>query len=209
MHQPTTKMLVIRHGETVWNAQARIQGHGDSPLTETGRRQARLLGQRLAHLDFDRLICSDLGRTMETASLIAVCTGHEIQTDPRLRERHYGVLEGMTVDDVKHQFPESYDRLMAGDPEYVVPQGESHGHLYKRNIDFFKEYITAHPGTTAALVVHGGVMDSIFRFVARLPLDQPMCFVTANTSLSTISHGIYYGTLRWVIETWGDVSHLN
>ncbi len=208
MQQPTTKLLIIRHGETRWNAQGRVQGHGDSPLTETGREQARLLGQRLQHVAFDKLICSDLGRTMETASFITACTGHGTQKDHRLRERHYGVLEGLTVAEVENQYPKAYGKLMAGDPDFVIPEGESHRQLYQRNIAFFKEYITTNPGTTAALVVHGGVMDSIFRFVANLPLDQPMCFVTPNTSLSIISHGFYYGTMRWVIETWGDVSHL-
>jgi probable phosphoglycerate mutase len=71
-----------------------------------------------------------------------------------------------------------------------------------------QELLVDQPGITAALVVHGGVLDSLFRFVARLPLNQPRCFVIANTSLSRFSHGVFYGTRRWVIESWGDVSHL-
>ena len=104
--QPATRLLVVRHGETVWNKQLRFQGHGDSHLTESGRAQARALGQRLKNIPFDELIASDLGRTKETAALIAAATGHEIQTDSRLRERNYGVLEGLTFSEIKSRYPE-------------------------------------------------------------------------------------------------------
>jgi len=204
-----TTLLVIRHGETVWNIEKRFQGHGDSSLTATGRRQARALGSRLQDIRFDELIASDLGRAKETASIIAECTGHAVQTDNRLRERNYGVLEGLTVPEIIKQHPKTFDRLYFSDPEYIVPEGESHRQHYQRNIDFLEEYITEKAGITAALVVHGGVLDSLLRYVAGLPLDHPRCFVIINASLSVMKHGMFYGIPRWVIETWGDVGHLN
>ncbi|MDJ0782300.1 MAG: histidine phosphatase family protein [Desulfosarcinaceae bacterium] len=205
---PTTTLMFIRHGETEWNRALRFQGHGDSPLTKTGRAQARALADRLADAPIDLLISSDLGRTCETASFIAATTGLAPTTDARLRERHYGPFEGLTIPEIEARHPEAYARFRTDDPDYVLPGGESHRQHYRRNIDFFQTHLQAHAGTTAALVAHGGVLDSLFRFLAQLPLDQPRCFLVPNTSLTIVKHGIFYGTSRWVMETWGDVSHL-
>jgi 2,3-bisphosphoglycerate-dependent phosphoglycerate mutase len=206
---PQTTLLVIRHGETVWNFEERFQGHGDSPLTETGRAQARSLGLRLRDVRFDEMIASDLGRATETASIIAECTGHEFQTDKRLRERNYGVLEGLTIPKIKARYSEVFDRLLANEPEYIVPKGESHQQHYQRNIDFLDAFMAEKAGTTVTLVVHGGVLDSFLRFVSGLPLDHRRCFIINNASLSVFRHGMFYGTPRWVVETWGDVGHLS
>ena len=207
--QPKLTLLAIRHGETVLNLAKRYQGHSDSPLTETGRNQVASLGRRLAKFKFDKLISSDLGRARETASIIAECTGHSVKTDSRLRERNYGVLEGLTVSDIKAGHSEVLERLDANDPDYIIPDGESHRQHFQRNVAVFEELQSGISDGRVALVVHGGVLDSLFRYVARLPLDQPRCFITPNASLTIINHGIFYGTLRWVIETWCDSAHLD
>lgn len=204
-----TTLLIFRHGETQWNVQARYQGHGDSPLTGTGRRQADALGRRMKTMAFDTLLSSDLGRARETAAIIAGHTGHRVETDPRIRERNYGVLEGLTLPEITARHPAVLDRLNAGDPDYVIPGGESHRMHYQRNVALFEELPALRPGETTAVVGHGGVLDSVFRYVANLPLGHPRCFVAANAGLSVITHGAYYGTTRWVIKTWGDTGHLN
>jgi len=201
--------MAIRHGETVWNAEARFQGHGDSPLTETGRKQVAALGRRMQDIRFDALISSDLGRTQETASIISEFTGHSVEIDSRLRERNYGMLEGLTIQEIKSRYSEVLNHLIADDPDYIVPEGESYRQHYQRNIAFIEELLTTRAGSNVAIVAHGGVLESIFRYVARLPLDHPRCIIAGNASLSIITHGNYYGTARWVIETWGDVGHLN
>jgi probable phosphoglycerate mutase len=206
--QSILTLLAIRHGETELNVANRYQGHGDSPLTETGRKQVSSLGRRMEKMKFDTLISSDLGRAQETATIIAECTGHSVKTDSRLRERNYGVLEGLTVSDIKAGHSEVLERLNANDPDYIIPEGESHRQHYLRNVAVFEELQSEISDGRVALVVHGGVLDSLFRFVARLPLDQPRCFITPNASLTTVTHGIFYSTLRWVIETWGDTAHL-
>jgi probable phosphoglycerate mutase len=206
---PKTTLLVIRHGETVWNEEKRYQGHGDSPLTETGRNQVAALGRRMEKIRFDTLISSDLGRARETATIIADYTGHSLEIDSRLRERNYGVLEGMTIHEIKAKHSEVLSQLNRDDPDYIIPGGESHRQHYQRNIAFIEEVLSKRSGATVAVVVHGGVLDSIFRYVVRLPLDQPRCFITINASLTIITHGSFYGTDRWVIETWGDVGHLD
>ena len=207
--QSKLTLLAIRHGETELNVAKRYQGHSDSPLTENGRKQVSSLGRRMEKMKFDTLISSDLGRTQETAAIIAEYTGHSIKTDSRLRERHYGVLEGLTISDIRAGHSEVLERLDANDPDYVIPEGESHRQHYQRNVAVFEELQSGISDGRVALVVHGGVLDSLFRYVARLPLNQPRCFITPNASLTIITHGIFYSTLRWVIETWGDTAHLD
>jgi probable phosphoglycerate mutase len=204
-----TNLLIIRHGETLWNVQERYQGHGDSSLTETGRNQVAALARRLKEIRFKTLISSDLGRTRETAAIISDCTGHAVETDSRLRERNYGVLEGLTVPEIQAEYAEVLERLNTGDPDYIVPGGESQRQHYRRNVAFIEDLLAERSGAEVAIVTHGGVLDSIFRYVARLALDHPRCFVTKNASLSVISHGNFYGAVQWVIGTWGDVAHLN
>ena len=207
--EPKTTLLAIRHGETVWNAEKRYQGHGDSPLTETGRKQVTALGRRLKRIRFDNLISSDLGRARETASIVADFTGHPVEIDSRLRERNYGVLEGLTLNEIKPRHADVLNQLDNNDPDYIIPEGESHRQHYRRNVGFLEDILTKRTGAIIALVAHGGVLDSIFRYVASLPLDQPRCFITTNASLTIISHGKYFGTPRWVMELWGDTGHLD
>ena len=207
-HPPQTTLLAIRHGETLWNFEERFQGHEDSPLTDNGRRQVDALGQRLREMKFDVLISSDLGRARESAAIIAGHTGHTVTTDRRLRERHYGILEGLSLAEIKAAHADVLERFNADDPDYVIPGGESHRMHYERNRAWIEEWVANKAGSTVAIVVHGGVLDSLFRYVARLPLGQPRCYVTTNASLSIFTHGRFYGTTRWVIQTWGDAGHL-
>jgi probable phosphoglycerate mutase len=162
----------------------------------------------LKPLSFDALIASDLGRTLETAAFIAETTGKKVQTSPLLRERHYGVLEGLTVPEIKRQHPRVLQRLKSDDPDYEIPSGESHRRHYLRNVSFFETFLEENPGKAAVLVAHGGVLDSLFRYAAALPLSRPRCFITRNASIGIVRHGVFYGTCRWVIDSWGDVGHL-
>lgn len=207
MPSPTT-LIVIRHGETVWNRDMRFQGHGDSPLTDRGRAQAHALGKRLQAMPIDSLISSDLGRTRETAAIITQYTGHPIETDPRLRERHYGVLEGLTAGEILENHPGVYQELITEDPDFQIPEGETHRQHYAKNIGVMEEWSRKGLGATAALIAHGGVLENFFRYVAHLDLSQPRCVLPANASLSVIQYGAFYGSTRWVIKTWGDAAHL-
>ena len=202
-------LFMIRHGETVFNAEHRFQGHSDSPLSETGRNQVIALGQRMKDIEFETLISSDLGRTKETSAIIAGFTDHDVKLDNRLRERNYGVLEGLTVPEIRKKHSAVYDEFNRDDPDYILPGGESHRQHYQRNVAFFEESLTGKFGSKVAVVAHGGVLDSIFRYVSGLPLSQPRCYITTNASLTIVSHGSFYGTTRWVIETWCDIGHLN
>jgi probable phosphoglycerate mutase len=200
--------MLLRHGETLWNIENRVQGHGDSPLTSNGQKQVNALGRRLQAVNFDMLISSDLGRARHTAEIIANYIKLPVQEDERLRERNFGIFEGLTLADIIQNYPEAYAKWRTDDPDVVISEGESRRQHFNRNISFLEEYIQQHPGKTLALVIHGGVLDSFYRYVSGLALNQPRCFVTFNASLNVISHGIFYATTRWVIETWGDIGHL-
>ncbi len=208
MSVPETTLIIIRHGETEWNRDRRFQGQGDSPLTAKGWSQTETLGKRLAAIPFDLLISSDLGRTQETAAIIARHTGHEIQTDPRLRERHYGVLEGLNIQEIQRDHAAVYAQLITEDPDFVIPGGQSHRQHYRNCIDFLGGWLHAHPGKSAAIVTHGGFLDNVFRHVAGLALGAPRCVLAGNSSLSIVVHGQFYGSPRWIIRSWGDEGHL-
>ncbi len=108
---PTTTLLVVRHGETQWNLEGRWQGHLDSDLTELGQRQARALAKHPAMETVDRVYSSDLGRALATAHEIAVRRGLGIHREPRLRERHLGIFQGLTRAEMTERFPEEVARM--------------------------------------------------------------------------------------------------
>jgi|KBSSwiStaDraftv2_1062776.scaffolds.fasta_scaffold676988_2 probable phosphoglycerate mutase len=200
----TTEFIVIRHGETAWNAQSRIQGHLDSPLNEEGLAQALLIGERLGHETFSALYSSDLGRALQTVQPIADRTAHEIVREPRLRERHLGVFQGLTGAQCEHDHPLEYARFKARDPDHVVPGGESVRQLFERVSGLFMDLARAHPDQRIVAVTHGGVLDALHRFAGNVPLERRRDFPIYNASLNIIA----YEDGRWWIKLWGDISHL-
>ena len=200
----TTTFIVIRHGETAWNAQGRIQGHLDSPLNEEGLAQALLVGERLAHGRFDALYCSDLGRALQTAQPIADRTGHEMVRNPRLRERHLGIFQGLTSAQCELAHPEDYRRFHGRDPDHQVPGGESIRQVYERVSGEFTALATRHQGATLVVVTHGGILEALYRFVRGVPLNRPRDFPIYNASVNTVRRAV----TGWSVESWGDISHL-
>jgi probable phosphoglycerate mutase len=132
----------------------------------------------------------------------------DVQYDDRLRERHYGIMEGLTEKDINTRFSEVLLKLRSLNPEYTIPEGESHRQHFQRNIEFLEDLAMHKAGKKIAAVAHGGVLDSCFRYVCGIGLDQPRCFLAANAGLCELEWGHFYGARRWVIKVWGDVSHL-
>jgi probable phosphoglycerate mutase len=167
--------------------------------------QAQALGQRLAAERFDVLLSSDLGRALQTASAIAMRSGHEIVVEPRLRERRMGIFQGLTPDEVQARYPDEYARFKSRDPDYVIPEGESVRQLFERCIACFTELAERHAGLTLASVTHGGVLAMLYRHARALPLDTPRDFPLHNTSVNRLRHR--GGT--WELRSWGDIAHLD
>ncbi|MDH3584472.1 MAG: histidine phosphatase family protein [Phycisphaerae bacterium] len=200
-----TRFLLIRHGETQWNRQGRRQGHGDSPLTPTGIAQARALAFRLAETNFKALYTSDLGRAVETARHIADRTGHEVQIDTRLRERAYGIFEGLTIRQAQTLHADIYKQYRDSGPDYVIPGGES----TRQRLDLFltclRHLADRHRDQQVAVVAHGGTINLIYRVCHGLPLRGPRHFDLPNAGINVID----FTNGRWHVVHWADVSHLS
>jgi uncharacterized phosphatase len=151
---PTT-ILLVRHGETDWNAARRVQGQTDRPLTERGRRQARALADALEDETFDAVYSSDLSRARDTAKAIAARRGLDVKLHPGLREKDFGTWEGLTDTEVLARFPEAR-RGHWGD-------GETPDELRERVLRSLREIAASHPGERVLVVAHGGPLRVVLR----------------------------------------------
>jgi 2,3-bisphosphoglycerate-dependent phosphoglycerate mutase len=199
-----TRVIAVRHGQTEWNVQARIQGQGDSALTDEGRAQARSLAERLARENFDVLVSSDLGRAAATAQAIAARCAKPVVLDARLRERHFGVGEGMTYDEVDRAYPGAFARIRNVDPDFVIPGGESRRQFHERVRGAFESLAMTHAGKTVVIVTHGGVLATFFRHVHGIALDVAHPIAITNASYNMLQ----YDGSRWSIVAWSDNAHL-
>lgn len=199
-----TEILLVRHGETLWNQQGRMQGQHDSPLTELGVRQARLLGRRLKDVPFTALYSSDLGRAYRTAQSIADETGHDIVADTRLRERHFGVFEGLTHGEIEVRYPEHYERFASRDPAFAMPGGESARDFHARCLACVQEIALRHAETSVVVVAHGLVLDALYRAALGMKLGEARGFPLLNCSVNTFR----YEDGCWKVVAVCDVAHL-
>jgi len=156
-------VYLVRHGETEWNIEHRIQGHKDSPLTEKGRQQASMLGSNLENVHFDAVFSSDLGRARETAELITLSKKIAVETTLALRERSFGEHEGKTFD--KHyadtkDLIDTFERL-TDEKKFTfkfAPDQESDEELARRLSTYLREISVAYAGKTVLAVSHGGII---------------------------------------------------
>ena len=197
-------LILIRHGETVWNRERRMQGQSDSPLSDIGLRQARLLAQRMKEIEFTALYSSDSGRAHDTARCIAEVTGHQLIIEPRLRERHFGVFEGLTGPEMQKQHPEAYAHFKNREPDYVVPGGESAAAFRDRALACLAEIAIRHVNEVVVVVTHGLVCDVTYRAAYGMELMAPRAFELVNAGLNRFR---FDGT-AWKCEVWGDAAHL-
>ncbi len=201
-----TEMILIRHGETIWNAEGRIQGQGDSPLTERGIAQARAVARRLQEEEFTTLYGSHLGRVIETARHIADVTGHAITIDERLQERHYGLFEGLTYAEAQTQHPDifaTYQQLRYT-ADYAHPGAESLRQLTERGQVVFQALAERHAGDRLVIVSHGALIGAMLRHFLGVPIDGKHGFRLANGSLSEV----VFADGDWRVRTLGEVYHL-
>lgn len=199
-----TDILLVRHGETLWNQQGRMQGQQDSPLTELGVRQARLLARRLKDVPFVALYSSDLGRAYRTAVSIADETGHEIVSDVRLRERNFGIFEGLTNAEIKAWYPDDHAIFSRRDPHFIMPGGESALQFRDRCLSCLVEIAARHAGEVTVVVAHGLVLDAVYRAAHGMHIEQPRGFPLLNCSINTFR----YADGTWSALAMCDVTHL-
>jgi len=200
-----TKLIIVRHGETLWNVESKKQGQLNSPLTLPGIRQAKALAQRLTEESFTSLYASDLGRAAETAGYIAARTNHEVILESGLRERNFGIFQGLTDAQIKNKYPAEYDSHLADKVDYIIPEGESLRQFHARVTSCLKSLTARHAGQTVAIVTHGGVIDSWFRFIFDIPLEIPRKAKLWNAGFNCV---VYDNVVGWTLHTWGDVNHI-
>lgn len=200
------RIILIRHGETEWNREGRIQGyHGDSPLTENGRAQAQKLAARLAGEGLGALHSSDSERARQTAAPIAAALNVRIAFDAALRERNYGEFEGWTYAELERERPDAYGKFRSRDPDYAPPGGESGAQFSERILAALERVAKSAAGRQAAVVTHGGVLGVIHRHVNGSSPDSRRDYSLHNASINRI----LYTKGAWSIESWGDVAHLS
>jgi len=161
-------LILVRHGESLWNAQGRVQGHSESSLNELGREQARRVAQHLAKQKVHAVYASDVSRAVETAQLIAAPHQLKIHTSPQLRERSYGVLEGKTLEEAGRTQGSWFISWLA-DRRSAPPAGESQDDMCARIIAAVREVARAHPRQTVVIVSHGGPIKGALHEILRIP----------------------------------------
>jgi probable phosphoglycerate mutase len=203
-----TTILLIRHGETAWNAVRRLQGHLDIALNPEGERQASLLAAALADEPIDGIVASDLLRARQTAEAVAGVHGLPVQIDRQLRERCYGGFEGLLYSEIAQRFPLEFAAWQARDVDALLPPGANRGETFRqfhsRVTTALQRWADAHPGKTLALVAHGGVLECAYRAALGLPLETPRDFKIHNASINRFTLG--KGGLA--LESWGETGHL-
>ena len=200
-----TRILAIRHGETDWNVDARIQGHLDVPLNETGRWQASRLVRAVADEGLAAIYSSDLVRAYETAQAVAQGSGCAIVADVGLRERCFGSFEGQTYREIELVWPDESARWKRRDLSFAPPRGETLPQFYERCIATATRLAQAHAGQAIALVAHGGVLDCLYRAATRIELDRPRSWRLGNASINRL----LYTPQGFMLVGWGDTSHLD
>ncbi|HWI78509.1 MAG TPA: histidine phosphatase family protein [Ramlibacter sp.] len=199
-----TELILLRHGETDWNRELRFQGHVDVGLNAIGLAQAERLAQRLERETAQALYVSDLLRAQQTAGPLGQRLGLAGVADAALREQSFGCVDGMRVDDIKAQHPLAWEGWLRFQEDYCMPEGETTRAFHARVMDAVARIVAAHPGETAVVVTHGGVLDMIYRTARSLPLSGPRQSDIPNAGLNRVR--VREGGID--ILAWADVGHL-
>jgi 2,3-bisphosphoglycerate-dependent phosphoglycerate mutase len=199
-----TRLIAVRHGETAWNVQTRIQGQLDIGLNEAGRRQARRLARALADERFDAVYASDLQRAADTARAVAEHHRLALRTEASLRERGFGDFEGLTWAEVEQQHPQASRRWRAREADFGPPGGETLAVCYERAVGAIAAIASRHRGQHIMIATHGGVLDALYRAASRIALDAPRTWQLGNAAINRVLHGEQGFTL----VGWNDGFHL-
>ncbi len=203
----TTTLCLIRHGETSWNAERRLQGHTDIPLNTRGALQARQMAQALKDikLTFDVLYTSDLKRASDTANAVVELFGVDALVDSELRERHFGALQGLSFSEAPLKRPDIWPAHIARDLEHDLEGGESIQQFALRVQNALDNIQARHAGKTILIVSHGGTLDMMYRIASQQALSAERVASVPNASLNWLTHSQGGG---WTVGQWADTRHL-
>lgn len=205
MSDDVTRVIALRHGETDWNIATRIQGQLDIGLNAAGREQARRLGAALATQGLDAIYASDLVRASDTGHAVALEAGLRLQIDAGLRERAFGVFEGLTFAEIEVRYPDEARRWRQRDPAFGPPGGETLTAFYVRAVGAVAALAARHRGEHIAIVAHGGVLDALYRAATRVSLNAPRTWLVGNASINRL----LATDAGFVLVGWADDAHLD
>jgi probable phosphoglycerate mutase len=201
-----TRIIAVRHGETAWNVDSRIQGQTDIGLNETGRWQARRVGEALASAPITAVYSSDLGRAHQTAQEIAEAAGIPVVADTGLRERSFGMFEGKTFDEIHQTWPDHAHNWRKRIPDWQPPEGgESLLELRERVTRTMHELAARHPGVQIVVVAHGGVLDPLYRIASGQGGHSPRTWELPNGAINRL----LWTPDGFTLVGWSDTQHLD
>ena len=207
----TLELIIVRHGQSEGNRNRTFTGHGPSPLTERGREEARAVAARIAASPVDALYSSDLPRAVQTAHPISEMTGVPIVQDAALREKNFGDLTGMSFAEIEAKHPDVWHGLLARDPRYQPPGGESHLQCRERMSGFLTRLFESRTAGRVVLVTHGVAINHLLYSLMRTPIDASpaMVFQIDNCSIQRADRQTD-GLVRVVcINDRSHLTHLN
>ena len=204
MNEPT-RIVAIRHGETTWNVDTRIQGHLDIPLNATGRQQAARMARALQGEPIAAVYASDLTRAWETAGYLGRAQGLEVTAEEGLRERGFGDFEGRTFAEIEALLPDQSLRWRKREPDFAPQGGESLMALHRRVVEAAERLAARHRGELIALVGHGGVMDVLYRLATRLDIQAPRTWTLGNAAINRL----LWTPEGFTLVGWADTQHLD
>lgn len=199
-----TRFCIVRHGETDWNSERRIQGQIDIDLNAAGETQARALGAGLSVHSFAAVYSSDLLRAWNTAQIATAGLGLVVSPAPTLRERHFGMLQGLTRDEARQRYPEIYLEHQTRSLHSDYRGGETLAGFARRVTDGLAEMALRHAGQTVLAFTHGGVLDIVYRVATARALEAPRNFLLPNAAVNWLEHNAGH----WRLISWGDCGHL-
>lgn len=200
-----TQLVVIRHGETEWNVRGIWQGQQNSPLTDQGMRQAKAVAERLRKFPVAAVYSSDLGRCIQSAQPTVDALSLKLSLDERLRERSFGVLEGMDKQESQRRYPGIWEELGRKDIDFAPEGGESLRQKQTRFEAVFLDLAKRHAGQCIAVFTHGGGVDALVRMVLNLSLSAERKYTLWNSALNVVT----WEEQLWTLDTLGDVAHLH
>ncbi len=200
-----TRIIAVRHGETSWNVDARIQGQLDIQLNDTGRWQARQVGHALSSEQIAAVYSSDLARAHETARAIAERARISVVPHHGLRERRFGMFEGKTFDEIHQTWPDHAQNWRKRIPEWEPPQGgESLLQLRERVGRTVADLAARHCGEQIAVVAHGGVLDTLYRIATGQAVNSPRTWQLPNGAINRL----LWTPEGFTLVGWSDTLHL-
>ena len=199
------KIYLVRHGESTWNLEKRLQGHLDGSLSLNGIRQAEKVGATLEN-KISRVYSSDLERARATAEIIVKKCSVKLDNDERLRERNLGIFQGLTLLEVEAKYPEMYNKFISGDPDFIIPKGESISQTSKRINSFLNELINEKDEDNICIVTHDGIINIALREILGFSSNLPEKFILSNGSISQVFYD--YEQASWFALSIGEILHL-